>query len=107
MSSTAAPKRRSSCPESFHPVLPQTTSLKASLLGITSGFWREGNRTSEPTNDHDADMVAVRPAASGRSAVRLDGLPLFAATGAIPPLGLDPLRRHVQPDHALVDLGYC
>src|SRR5450756_2964124 len=33
------------------------------------------------------------------------GLPLFAATGPIPPLGLDPLRRHVQPDHAFVDLG--
>ena len=35
----------------------------------------------------------------------LGGLPLFAATGPLPSLGLDPLRRHVQPDHAFADLG--
>jgi hypothetical protein len=35
----------------------------------------------------------------------LGGLALFAAPGPIPPLGLYPLRRHVQPHDAFVDLG--
>jgi hypothetical protein len=54
--------------------------------------------------------VPSRPRGGGRHRAspprRLGGLPRFAATGPIPPLGFDPPRRHVQPDDAFVDLGH-
>lgn len=81
------------------------SARRRSALG-TAGCSPEGRPISawgRGPSRHDASRPC-RP----RQVVGLRGLgrlALFAATGAIPPLGLDPLRRHIQPDHAFVDLG--